>query len=85
MAFNKTSVGTQKHVNTIKTKNKQGKLPTKFSWTTPWKVLCIDLIGPYVLKGKDDSEVDFMYLTMMDPTTNWFKIVELSVVEKPCS
>ena len=58
------------------------KLPTKLSWTTPWKVLCVDLIGPCVLKIKNGSGVDFMSLTMMDPATNWFEIVELPVVEK---
>ncbi len=38
-----------------------------------------------MLKGKDGSEVDFMCLTMMDPATNWFKIVELPIVDKPGS
>ncbi len=38
-----------------------------------------------MLKGKDGSEVDFMCLTMMDPATNWFEIVELTVVDKPGS
>ncbi len=48
-------------------------------------MLCVNLIGPYVLKRKDGSEVNFMCLTMMDPATNWFEIVELPVVEKPGS
>ncbi len=30
-----------------------GKLPMKFVITTPWEALCVDLIGPYTLKGKD--------------------------------
>jgi hypothetical protein len=33
-----------------------------------------------MLKGKDGSSIDFMCLTMIDPTTNWFKIVELPTV-----
>ena len=45
----------------------------------------LNLIGTYVLKGKDGSEVNFMCLTMMDPATNWFKIVELPVVDRPGS
>jgi hypothetical protein len=45
---------------------------------TPWRVLCVDLIGPYNLKGKDGSSIDFMCLTTINPTTSWFKIVELS-------
>jgi hypothetical protein len=47
---------------------------------TPWKALCVDLIGPYTLKGKDGSSIDFMYLTMIHPATSWCKIVELSTV-----
>jgi hypothetical protein len=50
--------------------------------TTPWKALCVDLIGPYTFKGKDGSSIDFMCLTMIDPATSWFKIVELPTVTK---
>jgi hypothetical protein len=57
-----------------------GHLPPKLVVTTPWKALCVDLIGPYTLKGKDGSSIDFMCLTMINPTTSWFKIVELSTV-----
>jgi hypothetical protein len=59
---------------------KYGHLPPKLVITTPWKALCVDLIGPYTLKGKDSSSIDFMCLTMIDPTTSWFKIVELPTV-----
>jgi hypothetical protein len=48
--------------------------------TTPWKASCVDLIGPYTLKGKDGLSIDFMCLTMINPTTSWFKIVELPTV-----
>ena len=34
---------------------------------TPWEALCVDLIGPYTLNGKDGSSIDFMCLTMIDP------------------
>ncbi len=43
-------------------------------------MLCVDLIGPYTLKGKDGSSIDFMCLTMINPATSWFKIVELPTV-----
>ncbi len=59
---------------------KYGHLPSKLVITTPWKALCVDLIGPYTLKGKDSSSIDFMCLTMIDPATSWFKIVELPTV-----
>jgi hypothetical protein len=49
--------------------------------TTHWKMLFVDLIGPYTLKGQDGSSIDFMCLTMIDPTTSWFKIVELPTVD----
>ena len=39
----------------------------------------MDLIGPYTLKGKDGTEIDFMCLTMIDPASSWFEIVELPV------
>ncbi len=43
-------------------------------------MLCVDLVGPYTLKGKDGSSIDFVCLTMINPTTSWFKIVELPTV-----
>jgi hypothetical protein len=42
----------------------------------------VDLIGPYTLKGKDGAEIDFMCLTMIDPASSWFEIVELLVTTK---
>eukprot|EP00804_Cyclotella_cryptica_P023782 CCRYP_011156-RA/>CCRYP_011156-RA protein AED:0.40 eAED:0.51 QI:0/0/0/1/0/0/3/0/266 len=61
--------------------HKYGKLPTKLVVSNPWEVLCVDLIGPYTLKGKDGTEIDFMCVTMIDPATSWFEIVELPVTE----
>jgi hypothetical protein len=43
----------------------------------------VDLIGPYTIKGKDGTEIDFMCLTMIDPATSSFDIVELPVLERP--
>ncbi len=59
---------------------KYGHLPPKLVITTPWKVLCVDLIGPYTLNGQDGSSIDFMCLTTIDPTTSWFEIVKLPTV-----
>ena len=67
------------HVINKRQKRKYGKLPTKLVITNPWEALCVDLIGPYTLKGKDGTEIDFMCLTMMDPASSWFEIVELPV------
>eukprot|EP00956_Cyclotella_meneghiniana_P011825 scaffold16629_cov44-Cyclotella_meneghiniana.AAC.2 len=62
---------------------KYGKLPSKQVVTKPWHTLCVDLIGPYTVEGKDGTEVDFMCLTMIDPATSWFKVVELLVLDHP--
>jgi hypothetical protein len=60
---------------------KYGHLPPKTVYTIPWKCLCVDLIGPYTLKGKDNLQIDLMALTMINPTSSWFEIAELRVVE----
>ena len=57
-----------------------GHVPPKLVITTPWRALCVDLVGPYTLKDKDDSSIDFMCLAMINPATSWFEIVELPTV-----
>ena len=64
-----------------RSKHSYGKLPPKLVITNPWEALCLDLVGPYTIKGKDGSEIDFMCLTMIDPASSWFELVELPVVE----
>jgi hypothetical protein len=59
---------------------KYGHLPPKQVIMTPWKALCVDLIGPYTLKGKDGLSIDFMCLTVINSETSWFEIVELPTV-----
>ncbi len=34
---------------------------------------------PYIQRGKDGTEIDLMCLTIIDPASSWFKIVELLV------
>jgi hypothetical protein len=53
-------------------KHKYGKLPPTLAITNPWEAVCVDLIGPYTLKGKDGTQIDFMCVTMIDPATSWF-------------
>ncbi len=62
--------------------HKYRDLPAKIVISTPWECLCVDLIGPYTIKGKDGSQIDFMALTMIDPASSWFKIVELPLVKR---
>jgi hypothetical protein len=47
---------------------------------TTLRAFGVDLVGPYTLKGKDGSSIDFMCPTMINPATIWFKIVELPSV-----
>jgi hypothetical protein len=61
---------------------KYGHVPPKLVIMTPWRVLCVDLVVPYTLKGKDGSSINFMCLTMIDPETSLLKIVELPTVTK---
>jgi hypothetical protein len=61
---------------------KYGHIPPKLVITTPRRELCVDLTGPYTLKGKDGTSIDFMCLTMIDPATIWFEIVELWTATK---
>jgi hypothetical protein len=56
---------------------KYGHLTPKTNYTIPWECLCVDLIGLYFLKGKDNLQIDCMALTMINPTSNWFEIAEL--------
>ncbi len=76
----------QKYVKTCRScqvnkrhSQKYGHLPPKLVIMTPWKVLCVDLIGPYTFKGIGSS-IDFMCLTMINLATSWFEIVELPTV-----
>ena len=39
----------------------------------------MDLIGPYTIKAKDKTQIDFMCSTMMDLATSWFEIAEFLV------
>jgi hypothetical protein len=49
-------------------------------WETPYTAchhkplgnLCVNLIRPYTLKGKDGTEIDCICLTMIDPASSWF-------------
>ncbi len=55
-------------------------MPPKIVISTPWETLCVDLVSPYTLKGKDGLLIDFMALTMIDPASSWFKVVELPTI-----
>ncbi len=66
---------------------KYGHVPPKLVITTPWRVLCVDLIGPYTLNGKVGSSIDFMCLTMIDPMTasvsDFARLIAFTEASKP--
>ncbi len=70
------------HVNNNRRLQKYGHLPPKTVYKIPWECLCVDLISPYTLKGKDNLQIDFMALTMINPSSSWFEIAELPIVKQ---
>jgi hypothetical protein len=40
---------------------------TQIHHEQPLGMFYVNLIGPYTLKGRDNSQIDFMALTMVDP------------------
>ena len=54
-----------------------GHVLPKIAQVIPWNHVCVDLVGPYIIKTKDKTIKDFMCLTMLDPVTSWFEILEL--------
>jgi hypothetical protein len=63
-----------------KRKLKFGQLLSKIVITIPWRTLCVDLIGPNTHTSKNGTVIDFMALTMINPMTSWFKVVELTLI-----
>jgi hypothetical protein len=53
---------------------KYGHLPEKEAESEPWEILCVDLIGPYILKRKGKKPLQLWCVTMIDPATSWFEI-----------
>ncbi len=63
---------------------KYGHLPPMTVISNPCECLCVNLIDPYTLIGKDNLQIDFTALTMINPTSSWFEIVELPVITWLC-
>lgn len=53
---------------------KYGTLPPKLAEATPWDILCLDLIGPYIIRRKGLPDLVCKCVTMIDPATGWFEI-----------
>jgi hypothetical protein len=57
------------------TKKKRGLLPPKIAESDPWVMVCVDLVGPFTVKTPIKTN-PLLALTMIDPVTAWFEIVE---------
>ena len=53
---------------------KYGHLPAKVAESYPWEHLCVDTIGPYIIRRKGKKELHFQAVTMIDPATGWFEM-----------
>ena len=62
---------------TKKVHTKYGKLPPKQAETTPWKHLCLDLIGLYKISSGKDNSLQLWAVTMIDPATGWLEIAPI--------
>ena len=59
-----------------KQKKNYGHLPAKVAEGDPWEQLCVDLIGPYTVERKGKKPLQLQAVTMIDPATGWFEIIE---------
>jgi hypothetical protein len=62
---------------TKKERKKYGLLPTKIaeSDTPPWVIVYVYLMGPFTIRTPAKTH-SLLALTMIDPATGWFEIVE---------
>ena len=69
---------------TKKSQLKYGKLPEKEAEANPWERLCVDLIGPYTIKNKQNKQtLTLCCLTMIDPATGWFEVKDIQNKDAP--
>ena len=55
---------------------KYGKLLAKLAEEILWNKLCVDIIGPYVIKRKFKKEtLHIKVVTNIGPVTGWFEVV----------
>ena len=62
---------------TKQSNKKHGKLPAKLSEEIPWNKICVDLIGPYVIRRKGKKEnLHLEALIIINTVTGWFEVVQ---------
>jgi hypothetical protein len=83
LVFKNSQNTVRPHVKKWHHKLKHRKLLAKLAVTKRWEAICVDLIGSYTLKGKDKTQIDIMSITMINPATSWFEIVEMPISQLP--
>jgi hypothetical protein len=56
-------------------RKKYGLLPPKIAESDHWVMVCVDLVGPFTIRTPAKIH-SLLTLTMIDPATGWFEIVE---------
>jgi hypothetical protein len=51
-------------------RKKYSHLSFKDIQDTPWDIICVDLIGPFIVTAKYDKEFTLKALTMCEPATD---------------
>ena len=59
-----------------KQRKKYGHLPAKQAEFQPWDHLCVDMVGPYKIRRSGKPDLQLQAVTMIDPATGWFEIVQ---------
>ena len=57
---------------------KNGKLPDKRAEETQWNKICVDLMFPYKICRKGKEPLMVKLVTIIDPVTRWFEVVQYS-------
>jgi hypothetical protein len=60
---------------TKKERKKYGMLPPKIAESDSWIMVCVDLVGPFTIRTPAKTH-SLLVLTLIDPATGWFEIVE---------
>jgi hypothetical protein len=60
---------------TKKDHKKNGLLPPKISESDLWLMVCVDLVGPFTIRTPAKTH-SLLALTLIDPATGWFEIIE---------
>jgi hypothetical protein len=56
-------------------RKKYGLLSPKIAESDPWAIVCVDLVGPFTIRTPAKTH-SLLALTMINPATGWFEIVE---------